>query len=230
MGRTLHFQVLEPERLTDKHLEACYTVSEQYNAGVYADIWSCENFYLDPLACYPNWGGGQDWASWGRRYDELREQGCSELETRRQLVAEGVARLHNPGDLRGSEPASDLALAMAITGSHLMRALPHATAGLRGFCKTRGDDVNAVLVVAALTELSRRLPATIRLSDEGDTVRVPLLIRDGLAAPTRMDPATVPESQWQHPGRYCLLPAPAQLIGCPAEVRRQVEAFCAGRE
>jgi hypothetical protein len=100
MGRTLHYQVLNPDQLTDAHLETLLAVSTAYNTGQFAKVWTCENFYLDPLASYPNWQAGHDWKSYEKRYAELEAQGFSPLAIRRQLVAEGVAKCHS-NELRG---------------------------------------------------------------------------------------------------------------------------------
>src|SRR5512132_476764 len=100
MGRTLHYQVLNPDQLTDAHLETLLAVSESFNTGKFANVWTCENFYLDPLASYPNWKAGHDWKSYEQRSAELEAQGFSPLAIRRELVAEGVAKCHSD-ELRG---------------------------------------------------------------------------------------------------------------------------------
>jgi hypothetical protein len=77
MGRTLHFQVLNPDQLSDEHLNAMLAVSKEYNTGKFAGVWTCENFHLDPLSSYPNWQAGQNWKTYERRYGELEAEGLS---------------------------------------------------------------------------------------------------------------------------------------------------------
>jgi hypothetical protein len=100
MGRTLHYQVLNQDQLSDAHLETLLAVSEAYNTGKFAKVWTCENFFLDPCLTYPNWQAGHDWKSFEKRYGELEAEGSSPLSIRRQLVAEGVAKRHSE-ELRG---------------------------------------------------------------------------------------------------------------------------------
>jgi hypothetical protein len=153
MGRTLHYRVLNQDRLTDEHLAAMLAVSEQFNSGPFANIWTCENFFLDPLASYPNRQREENWESYERRFAELEAAGLPPLAVRRQLLQEGVA-------LRHSEE-------------------------LCGFTKVGGNEWNAALVYAALIEISKRTPALIKLSDEGEFLRCDVLIRRGKARPGR---------------------------------------------
>jgi hypothetical protein len=153
MGRTLHYRVLNQDRLTDEHLAAMLAVSEQFNSGPFANIWTCENFFLDPLASYPNRQREENWESCERRFAELEAAGLPPLAVRRQLLQEGVA-------LRHSEE-------------------------LRGFTKVGGNEYNALLVYAALIEISKRTPAVISLHDEGEFLLCDVLIRRGKARPGR---------------------------------------------
>jgi hypothetical protein len=100
MGRTLHFQVLNQDQLTDEHLETMLAVSDQYNTGPFQHAWTCENFYLDPLAAFPDWQQGQDWESYNRRFTALEAQGLSPLAIRRHLLREGIAKRYSD-EIRG---------------------------------------------------------------------------------------------------------------------------------
>lgn len=100
MGRTLHYRVLNQDRLSDDHLNTMIAVSERYNTGKFQHVWTCENFFLDPCAAYPDWDKGQTWKFFQKRYEELITEGVSSLAARRQMVTEGVAKCFS-AEMRG---------------------------------------------------------------------------------------------------------------------------------
>ncbi len=75
------------------------------------------------------------------------------------------------GGVRVSEPASDLALAMAITGSHLMRALPHATAAVGEV--GLGGEIRPVTQMEARIREAARLGYTRLLVPVGTKITPP---------------------------------------------------------
>ena len=92
MGRTLHYRVVNPDKLNDGHLNAMLAVSDKYNTGPFANVWTCENFFFDPLSCFPDRSRGHDWKSLENRSEELARSGLSRLAVRRRLIAEGVGK------------------------------------------------------------------------------------------------------------------------------------------
>jgi hypothetical protein len=161
MGRTLHYQVLNPEDLTDADLDALIAVSVAFNSGAFADAWTCENFFLEPMPVVPAKGGS--WEQLQTRWDALQAEGLDGMALRRRLVAEGTGR--QPG--------------------WLGKVTWHSSEWVRGFTKVGGNEWNAALVYAALLEISRRTPAVIRLTDEGEFLLYPVLIKGGKARPDR---------------------------------------------
>lgn len=56
---------------------------------------------------------------------------------------------------------------------------------IRGFTKVGGNEWNALLVYAALLEISIKTPAMIKLSDEGEFLLSDVLIKNGKVRPDR---------------------------------------------
>ena len=149
-------------------------ISDHFNSGNFADVWTCENFYLEPLAFYPNWDRypnadpGRLWQMLGDRFAELQESGLHRLDAIRHLHNEGLIRYHSTGEIRGS-------------------------------CKVGGNEFNAAIVYAALLMISAETNSVISLTDEGEYLLIPLLLKNGLAKPW---PQRVKEdwSHWQKQG------------------------------
>lgn len=198
MGRTLHYQVLNPEDLADADLDALIAVSVAFNSGAFADAWTCENFFFEPMPVVPAKGGS--WEQLQARWDALQTDGLGGMALRRRLVAEGIGR--QPGWLS------------TVSG--------HSPQWVRGFTKVGGNEWNAALVYAALLEISRRTPAVIRLADEGEFLLCPVLIKGGKARPDReaslrlaqaasgsaglkapKDPLFEQGSRWEEPHLFC---------------------------
>ena len=99
MGRTLHYQVLNPEDLADADLDALIAVSVAFNSGAFADAWTCENFFFEPMPVVPTKGGS--WEQLQARWDALQADGLGGMALRRRLLAEGIGR--QPGWLSAND-------------------------------------------------------------------------------------------------------------------------------
>ena len=158
MGRTLHFQVVNPKVITEAETEIIREISKFYNTGKYETTWTCENFYLDPHAYFPNWkyfqgrSATQAWEAIDKHYASIVESGKSHVEAIDHLRREGYINFLHEGEIRG-------------------------------FCKVGGNEQNAALVYSALILISRRTRAVISLSDEGFFLKVPVFIKQGKAKP-----------------------------------------------
>lgn len=153
MGRTIHFRVtnMDINSISDNDIEAFWMVSDSLNEGTFREIWTCESFYFDPLAYYPNWAIEEislDLVH--NREQELTEAGYSRLNARRKMFAEGCILFHVQND-----------------------------GIIRGFTKVGGNELNAALVFYGLVMLSANTGAEIAVNDEGEFLLAPLLIRGG---------------------------------------------------
>ena len=161
MGRTLGFTVINGKDMTDAEKEIMLAVSNKYNSGEFENVWTCENFYLNPWDFYPNWQTfdrlktvidvKEPWDFIEQKREECRAGGKSVRETYEWLHKAGLILFHNDKD--------------------------EDTFG--GFCKTGSNEYNSMLVFVALLEISVLTKAEIYLSDEGDFLLGEIIIKDG---------------------------------------------------
>lgn len=149
MGRTLHYEVLNEVGLEDKR--TMLKISEHYNSGKFKDVWTCENFYLDPWHFYPNWDiKDNSWEKVNSRLKILEGLGIPYHEAIIKMHDEGYVNFHSPGKIYG-------------------------------FTKVGGNEYNALLVYLALIDISRLTNAIISLRDEGEFLLVPVILEKGQA-------------------------------------------------
>jgi hypothetical protein len=157
MGRTLHFSIQNPEELTEEHKEICHDVSINVNSGPFENVWTCENFFLDPFDFDPRWENTfftnmsrpEIWKYLDKEYEALINKGNSRLNAVKNMVERGLVVWSD--SVRGS------------------------------FCKVGGNEFNAWLVMCALLEISNSTPAVIELSDEGEFLYADIILKNGKA-------------------------------------------------
>lgn len=167
MGRTLHFEIKKDKNFTKKEIEAIQEVSEYYNSGPFENIWSCENFYADPLRIMPNpqlklnnaipdvFQLVEDWFNY-----LIQTEGYSPIKAKKRLINEGLAIEWNENFEKECN----------------------------GFVKTQGNELNSLLVLQALIDISKRVEkAEIYLRDEGEFLLCPLYIQKGKCFPDLED-------------------------------------------
>ena len=163
MGRTLHW-TMTPKgkaKFTTADVEKLHVIGDKYNGPEY--VWTCENFYPAP-DIYPNWGNRNpgekplhDWDEVNAELQAIYKQGIGAAKANAALVKAGIARYHDD-DWKTK---------------------------IHGFCKVGGNELNAMLVVQGLTEISRVIDCTVKVSDEGDFLKCDLVIENGFAKPDR---------------------------------------------
>lgn len=164
MGRTLHYKItkLDGKPFTMDEHRTLYDLSKRYNSGHFEHIWSCENFFPSPFGSYcPNW-----------QHPDLKyispEAAYKVLEIEMER-AKGRDKI---------EKVLTLAKKKMI---QLFYEMDSDTIG--GFTKTQGNELNSLLVLMGLVEVSELLPVRITLSDEGRLLYCPLMIQKGRAIP-----------------------------------------------
>ena len=166
MGRTLSYEIKKESNFNQKEMDIMYNISMKYNSGKFEDVWSCENFFLDPYNFYPVWDRFPDMPTekgWESVYENIKDQ-----------TNKGISR---------ADAIKSLASDQQIT---LARQLPAMR--FSGFTKVQGNEYNALLVLLALSEISVLIPsATITLSDEGQFLLCPIRIKKGKAIPLLED-------------------------------------------
>lgn len=155
MGRTIHYTATKITGFTGKDYNKMLEISNKYNSGKLKNIWSCENFYLDPLAYYP--ASRYTYNEIDARYDQLFEQkDMHHLQVIRQLKKEKLIEYAN------ENPKYKVS----------------------GFTKVQGNELNSMLVYMALTEISIAIPsAKIIISDEGEYLLCDVRLIKGKAYP-----------------------------------------------
>ena len=164
MGRTLHYSINKSSgKFTRKELEAIYNVSLKFNTDNYSKVWSCENFFCNPYDHYPNWNGKY------KNYD---------AEKAAKDIYENIGLLIKEGN-----HYFDAVLQLYKRKEILFHnGLPKNE--LRGFVKVQGNELNSLMVLMALIEISQQCPAIeIKLSDEGEFLFCDLKIKNGKAMP-----------------------------------------------
>ena len=162
MGRTLHFQI---SKTNGKPLSAyehriLYDLSLRYNSGPMEKVWTCENFFPSPYGTYyPNWKHpklvGKSDDAYAIIDKELAANFGDELDQIRSLVKQKLIRLTS--DISGDT--------------------------IRGFVKTQGNELNSLLTVMGLVEVTEKLPVRVHLEDEGRLLYCPIIIQGGRAIP-----------------------------------------------
>lgn len=161
MGRVLSYSITKTMGgFTQEEKQTMIDVSDKFNSGKYENVWSCENFYLNPYDYYPNWdkfnGCTDGWDAVNKRYEELSKSGLTQIQVCEKLNKEGYILFHH-------HPNSNK---------------------IQGFTKVQGNEFNALLIYLALIELSTLIKdSEIRLKDEGKFLYCPVLIKDGRVKP-----------------------------------------------
>jgi len=160
MGRTLHFEVINSKEITLEEKEIMVAISDKYNEGEFKDVWTCENFYLDPWDYYPNWQFfkaietcapvAEPWDFIEKKYDDCKAEGMKHGEICNKLYKDRYINFHRE---QGEN--------------------------IRGFCKTGGNEYNSLLVFIALVEITTKTKAEIELHDEGELLYGDIIIKDG---------------------------------------------------
>src|SRR4030067_1951908 len=161
MGRTLNYNIKKISgRFSRKDHETMLSVSNFFNSGKFENIWTCENFYVNPYDYYPNWNKFKDnnvkdgWEVVNKRYDELEQVHTPQIDLFKQLHKEKLI-------LWMSDPNSN---------------------EIHRFTKTQGNELNSLLVYTALIEISKRVKdCEIKLGDEGRFLYCDVIIKDGKA-------------------------------------------------
>ena len=161
MGRTLHYTVTNAQTLSEKEKEIIVEVSKTMNSGAFTDVWTCENFYLDPLSFYPNLanpiikscGEGHEsaWEFVEKELTRMQSLGLSLTKAKEILIETKIVNLHNEDK------------------------------SIEGFTKVGGNEYNALLVLLACVAITERTSAEITLSDEGEFLIVPIELKGGKA-------------------------------------------------
>jgi hypothetical protein len=166
MGRTIHYSIKKTHGIfSNEENEAMYNVSNKFNSGKYANVWTCENFWLCPKDYYPNWydhfkgvAPEKAWKAINKAYKENRKAGLSHFETLDKLSGLGWISFHH--------------------------SILEEQSSVRGFTKTQGNEFNSMLVLQALSEISKQIPsAEISVTDEGDFLICDLKIKNGKCLP-----------------------------------------------
>lgn len=153
MGRTLHWSLKNSEALSKEDAKTFTNVSEKYNSGKFKGIWTCENFWC-----------------------QIREPEFVDAKVMRDFpehTGNMWSHLYNV-------VAKDYAT--HVEKEEFLEKEGYITRGGHfgsWFCKTGGNELNSMLVLYALVELSLLTPAEFALSDEGDFLRCPVFIKDG---------------------------------------------------
>jgi len=164
-GRTLHYSIVNSSEITDEEKDTIYTCSQSMNTGVFENVWTCENFFLDPYAFYPNWkkeelkdiNGESGWDIINKMYfQRMKENKGNRSKVLKGMEKEGWIGFHD----------KDI---------------------IRGFTKVQGNEYNSLLVLSGLLFISLQTKAIISLCDEGRFLYAGITIKDGLVKIDKKD-------------------------------------------
>lgn len=156
MGRTIYFAI--KGEVSEAGKEKAYKISQDLNSGNFKDVWTCENFFVDFYSYYPNWSfWGKDkntnevWEIIDKHYQSLRGQGLTHKTSILEMVEKNYINL-----AKDKEDFSS-------------------------FVKVGGNEYNAFLVLFGILEISKKINNEITVSDEGEYLFTPIIIKDGKA-------------------------------------------------
>lgn len=158
MGRTLHYSITFPRKPTDNQMEKISNLCGRY--CTLADLtqkscfkWTCE-YPSDFIEYYPNWSR-TNWDEIAEEYNKLENSGMSRLKILKKLYNDGY---------------------ILPVGNGFW----FETKYLRAFTKVAGNELNALMLYLYLVDVSCIVPkAEIRLSDEGEFLFAPVIIKAG---------------------------------------------------
>ena len=159
MGRTLHYKIIKTKgSFTDKDKDALYNYSIAINQK--PEIWTCENFFVDPYGYYPNWDNpkissikrDEVYNYLDQRENDLIKTGLTRTKAIARMKKEKlIVTFHDDGDNK-----------------------------IGSFTKVQGNEMNALLVYYALVDISTQIKnIEITLSDEGRFLYGDVVIKDG---------------------------------------------------
>ena len=175
MGRTLHYQVLDKKFIpSDEQQLALYALTKRYIETI---EFTCEQPSFDYYDYYPNWKKlknlkhkditrDEAWNIINLSIQSKLDSGYNQIQARKKCQNEGIISFSREGSLRNGDGK--------ITTFNYFS----------GFCKTSGNELNAHAVIRFILECSFILKGVdILLSDEGDALYCPLIIKNGKAKP-----------------------------------------------
>lgn len=174
MGRTLHYSTNHKPTLEENR--KLIDLERKY----YKEIeWTCETPTMSSLQWYPNWdkfktnGVGEDYQAYEKKQDNIWET----IEKRiKEIIKEG---LHE----------ADAIMKAKEEGLLLLHTSVNDETGTYGFTKTRGNELNAHAVIQFVYEVSKNImpKVEIELSDEGNSLYCPIILKGGKAKPDLKD-------------------------------------------
>lgn len=160
MGRCINYTITNALELSDQDKDKVFAISQEMNSGEFKDVWTCENFFLDPLAYYPNWEN-----------EKLKEQPHQKVG---EIIDEHLKTLINTGLSRTQ------ALKL-MAENRMINFFNNNPNEIYNFTKVGGNEYNAFLVIYTCKCISEETEARISISDEGDFLLAPIIIYDGKA-------------------------------------------------
>lgn len=163
MGRTIHYSVEDDGQnfIAEEEWQQIEKLQGKYNQTY---KWTCERLCLERHSIHPNW---RAWDETSLKVQEVWNEIHAELKKpngMQKLLEHGLIEV-SKGGYRGSE--------------FLMS----------GFTKVREDEHNAGLVVMFLLEASLIAPGIqIKVYDEGDCLKCPVIIQNGTIKPDAEEP------------------------------------------
>lgn len=169
MGRTLHFSIKKVKgSFTKVEQRKLYDLSTKYNSGKFEKFWTCENFFVG-ANYYPNWSYFHD-----NNIDT--SNAWDYIDSAYKKIEKEHPEFH-PVDI--------------FHRMHKMKLVyfnEFDTNEVNGFVKTQGNELNSLMVVAILGEISTKLRnVEINLDDEGHLLLCPIIIKNGKSVPNLTD-------------------------------------------
>ena len=166
MGRTLHYEMRPNHKVvvTEQDWDKIRSLTDTFYSKF---KWTCECVGFDSLNFYPRWkrcfvdsklpSDLKGWEFVCAERDKLRANGMSQLEITKELHRRKLISYYTDDNRENLQVA-------------------------KGFTKVTGNEFNAFLVVAWLTEISRILPHhEFLIHDEGKFLLLDIIIKNGKA-------------------------------------------------
>jgi hypothetical protein len=202
VGRTItiHFKKEDNAKFSDKEMEQVVNITDKYNSGKLAKVWSCESFCPSPIETIVDWKGkkgyetqlilrhqlnnGDGW-TWQNYMDAKIEdlvQG-KEITIGEKFQTDSVRTTYNKEKRKYTR--MEATRLMVKEGWLAWSRNPKEIGSEFGeFVKVQGNEFNAMLVFLACKELSLLVPKMeIDIEDEGEFLLCPIRMCNGKAVP-----------------------------------------------
>jgi hypothetical protein len=195
MGRTINYKFTREgnTKFTDQEIETFIQVRTKYTTGKFAEVWTCDAFYPEPINFFPHWDGTKkieikiilrEELNNGDGYDY-----CSYIENKVEGLMQGKPiKLGYTHEYSFDKKLSRFEAYKILAKEEWVIINNTDLKTIHGSVKVQGNELNAALTYFALKELTMLIPkAEVKITDGGEFLLCPVRMKQGKAIPVLED-------------------------------------------